>query len=157
MPNNQGQFAEGMKCVPDHRRRTGYRLASETEWEFSCRAGTVTSRFYGETEELLEKYARYIKASSDRGTVPVGWLKPNDLGLFDMLGNAWERCEDRYADYTATIDDKADEATVKDLEERIIRGGSLYRAASLRCADRERDLPTNRHNYMGFRMVRTVP
>jgi formylglycine-generating enzyme required for sulfatase activity len=154
-PNEHGQFAEGMTCVPRRRGRIGYRLASESEWEFSCRAGTTTSRFYGETEELLEKYARYMKASSDHGTLPVGRLKPNDLGLFDMLGNAWERCEDRYADYTATIDDKQEEAAVKNLEERIIRGGSIYRVASLRCADRERDLPTNRHNYMGFRVVRT--
>ena len=62
-----GEYAEGMKLAPDYLERTGYRLPSEAEWEYACRAGAVTSRYYGETEELLGKYAWYTKNSQDRG------------------------------------------------------------------------------------------
>ena len=64
---------------------TGYRLPTEAEMEYATRAGAVTSRYYGETEELLPKYAWYEKNSKEQ-TWPVGSLKPNDLGLFDMHG-----------------------------------------------------------------------
>ncbi len=156
LANDKGEFAGGMKLAPDYLHRTGYRLPSEAEWEFSCRAGAVTSRFYGETEELLGKYAWYIRDSKQRRTLPVGSLRPNDLGLFDMLGNAWEWCQERYVEPTKDSDDKEDETSPKDNDNRVFRGGSLYRALSLRCADRETDQPVNWHNYVGFRVARTV-
>jgi formylglycine-generating enzyme required for sulfatase activity len=156
LANEKGEFAEGMKLAPDYLHRTGYRLPSEAEWEFSCRAGAVTSRFFGETEELLGKYAWYIRDSKRRWMLPVGSLRPNDLGLFDMLGNAWERCQERYVEQAKGSDDQEDEANPKDNDLRVIRGGSLYRASSLRGADRETDPPQNSHNYIGFRVARTV-
>ncbi len=67
---------------------TGYRLPTEAEMEYACRAGAVTSRYYGETEELLAKYGWYLQNSKER-TWPVGSKKPNDLGLFDMHGNVY--------------------------------------------------------------------
>jgi formylglycine-generating enzyme required for sulfatase activity len=108
LPNKDGAYAEGMKLAPDYLRREGYRLPSEAEWEYACRAGAVTSRYYGDTEELLGKYAWYTKNSQDRGMlpgeagklgVPGGCLKPNDFGLFDMLGNALEWCQESIAYY----------------------------------------------------------
>src|SRR6516225_191938 len=68
--------------------RRGYRLPTEAEMEFATRAGASTARYYGETEELLPKYAWYLRNSQEQ-TWPVGSLKPNDLGLFDVQGNVW--------------------------------------------------------------------
>jgi formylglycine-generating enzyme required for sulfatase activity len=84
-----------MQLAPNYLARTGYRLPTEAEWEYACRAGAVTSRYYGESDELLAKYAWYNKNSSQR-TSPVGSLKPNDFGLFDMHGLLSVWCQDRY-------------------------------------------------------------
>jgi hypothetical protein len=94
-PNEKGDYAEGMKLVPDTRNRTGYRLPAEAEWEYSCRAGSTTGYSFGAPWELLEKYGWYGAKSPDR-TTPPGSLKPNDLGLFDLHGNVWEWCQDRW-------------------------------------------------------------
>jgi formylglycine-generating enzyme required for sulfatase activity/tRNA A-37 threonylcarbamoyl transferase component Bud32 len=77
---------------------TGYRLPTEAEWEYACRAGAMTSRSYGETAELLDKYGWYFDNADER-TWPVGRKKPNDLGLFDMHGNVYAWCQERYRDY----------------------------------------------------------
>ena len=74
-------------------RRSGYRLPTEAEWEYACRAGAVTSRYYGGSAELLGQYAWYT-AEFRRPSWPCGGLKPNDFGLFDMLGNVFEWCHD---------------------------------------------------------------
>src|SRR5262249_55789667 len=73
---------------------TGYRLPTEAEWEVACRAGTVTSRHYGQSEELLRYYGWYLQNSGDR-TWPVGSKKPNDWGLFEMHGNVWNWCQEK--------------------------------------------------------------
>ena len=93
--SDQQPFADGMRLYPDYLRRTGYRLPTEAEWEYACRALATTARPYGETTALLGKYAWYMENSQQRWMLPVGSLKPNDFGLFDMLGNAMEWCQDR--------------------------------------------------------------
>ena len=83
-----------MKIRADALGRTGYRLPTEAEWEYACRAGAVTSRYFGVNVDLLGQYAWYLATSQDHAW-PCGSLLPNDLGLFDMLGNVYEWCQER--------------------------------------------------------------
>jgi len=91
--NEAGAYAEGMTIPANVLERTGYRLPTEAEWECACRAGAITSRYHGLSLGLLGFYARYQAISQERAG-PGGSLLPNDLGLFDMLGNAYEWCQD---------------------------------------------------------------
>jgi formylglycine-generating enzyme required for sulfatase activity len=139
---------------------TGYRLPTEAEWEYTCRAGTVTSRYYGESEELLSKYAWYQKNAKER-TWPVGSKKPNDLGLFDMHGNVYSWCQEGYQDYPASkngegIEDKEGALSIKSTVNRVLRGGSFGAQASLvRSADRFGYVLTSSRGHVGFRPART--
>ena len=85
-PNSPGDYAARMRIKAGALERTGYRLPTEAEWEYACRAGAGTSRHYGLSDDLLPRYARHLANGGDHSW-PVGGLLPNDLGLFDMLGN----------------------------------------------------------------------
>jgi formylglycine-generating enzyme required for sulfatase activity len=153
-------YEEGMKLATNYLQRRGYRLPTEAEWEYACRAGAVTSRYYGETEELLEKYAWYNKDGQNRAW-PVGSKKPNDLGLFDMHGNVFTRCQERYKNYSQeqgkeAVEDKEDLLSINALESRVLRGGSFSaQAVDVRSAHRYWAVPSDRSNYVGFRPART--
>lgn len=140
---------------------SGYRLPTEAEMEYATRAGALTSRYYGETEELLPKYAWYYKNSQER-TWPVGSLKPNDFGLFDEQGNMFTWCQESYKAYPAgredeAAEDKEDGLMVISTVSRVLRGGSSYnQAAILRSANRNANLPTDRSHVYGFRAARTL-
>ena len=128
-PNPSGQYAEGMRMRPDALNGNGYRLPTEAEWEYSCRAGAETSRYYGLDDGLLSRYAWYLGYSEDHAQ-PVGILKPNDLGLFDMLGNVCEWCEDPYEKdrpgmTRAVIDELNKLTNVYGNAGRVLRGGSF--------------------------------
>ena len=170
LPNADGKYADGMKLAPNYLERTGYRLPTEVEWEYACRAGAVTSRYYGETDELLGKYAWYTTNSLNRGMlpglpagqkgslgVPGGALKPNDLGLFNMLGNALEWCQDRpYYPYHPGDDVEDDNRDIKDINSRVLRGGSFLDLALLvRSAIRYWFRPSDTNASVGFRPART--
>jgi len=140
---------------------TGYRLPTEAEWEYACRAGAVTSRYYGESEELLAKYSWYLQNSQER-TWPVGGKKPNDLGLFDMHGNVNTWCQESYkGDYPApkdggAVEDKEDVLSIVSIAVRVSRGGSFINTASaVRSAFRDRYVPSSRNSNVGFRPART--
>jgi formylglycine-generating enzyme required for sulfatase activity len=128
--------------------------------EYACRAGAVTSRYYGETEELLAKYGWYFQNSQER-TWSVGARKPNDLGLFDMHGNIFTWCQESYKAYPApkddeVVEDKEDDLSINPQTVRVLRGGSFISPASyLRCAHRPRLVPPTRTNPVGFRPART--
>jgi formylglycine-generating enzyme required for sulfatase activity len=164
LPNKDGKFAAGMRMKPDYLRLTGYRLPTEAEWEYTCRAGALTSRYHGETEELLGKYAWYVRNAQDLGALLPGSLKPNDLGLFDLYGNALEWCQDGLLSYPRPAQgqvaaDEENEDDIKEIKEqpnRVLRGGSFRnRAAYVRSAYRYRSAPADHNLVVGFRVART--
>jgi formylglycine-generating enzyme required for sulfatase activity/serine/threonine protein kinase len=154
-----GKIGPGMLLQEGHLRRKGYRLPTEAEWEYACRAGAATSRYYGRSEALLEKYAQYQKNAGERAH-RVGQLRPNDLGLFDMLGNAAEWCHDPYGDYPqaakgAAVEDSTSQ-DFKDASRHAVRGGSFAGpAAQARCAWRDGYASEARHGFVGLRVART--
>ncbi|HQZ65500.1 MAG TPA: SUMF1/EgtB/PvdO family nonheme iron enzyme, partial [Planctomycetaceae bacterium] len=152
-------FQEGMSLLPDYLQRTGYRLPSEAEWEFACRSGTTTSRYFGETETLLGEYGWYTKTSGDKWMLPVGTLRPNGAGLFDMQGNVLEWCQDSamlYSTDLAMMGDKEQTGQLDNSDFRVLRGGSFNSlAAYVRSAFRFSNRPDNRSNVNGFRVART--
>jgi formylglycine-generating enzyme required for sulfatase activity len=143
------------KFKENYLRLSGYRLPTEAEMEYATRAGASTSRFYGETEDLLAKYAWYGKNSKEK-TWPVGSLKPNDLGFFDVLGNVYTWCQETYKPYpqgAKANDDKEDDLVIADAVSRAMRGGSFLSPASIvRSSFRNDYVPTNRYSgLVGFR------
>ena len=135
-------------------RGRGYRLPTEAEWEFACRAGTVTPFSFGSDRRLLSNYGWFQENS---GRNPSGWgkLRPNFFGLFDLYGNAVEWCHDRYIGYDPLplIDPLGD----RESKYRVYRGGAWTGGARLcRSADRDLGDPTDRAA-LGFRLARTLP
>lgn len=161
-PNKEGKYAEGMTMAADYLKRRAYRLPTEAEWEYACRAGTITEYSCGDSPELLHKYAWFISNALSKSH-PVGSLKSNDLGLFDMHGNVWEWCKDAYAEYPKTKEKKA----VDDIEgatpfnpktSRVSRGGSFdCQSSDMRPAVRTLADPAWLRNLSGFRVSRTLP
>ncbi len=159
-PNKEGLYTEGMQIKTDHLKLGGYRLPTEAEWEFACRSGSMVSRYYGRSEELLPRYGWYLKNAEDRAR-SVGRLRPNDMGLFDTLGNAWEWLEDPGILYDVRkIEDieNISELRLKEQTSRLLRGGSFSSTpVVLRCAYRNSLIrPSNEYNTYGFRPARTV-
>jgi hypothetical protein len=137
---------------------SGYRLPTEAEMEYATRAGALTSRYYGESDELLPKYAWYNKNSQER-TWPVGSLKPNDWGLFDVQGNVFTWCQESFKPYPqgeGVSEDKEEELTIVSTKSRVLRGGSFNALASnIRSSSRLNYVPTYRAFNYGFRAART--
>jgi formylglycine-generating enzyme required for sulfatase activity len=139
---------------------TGYRLPTEAEWEFACRAGT-TSRFWcGDRDEDLAE-AGWVGSNAGGQTHSAGKLKANALGLFDMHGNVWEWVQDSWepAYYSQFSERPAIDpiGPTSGSAPRIMRGGGWYGPAFYgRSSARSADRPTARGAYLGFRVVLTV-
>ncbi len=146
-----------------------YRLPTEAEWEYACRAGTTTTYSFGDGESSLRDYAWYRSNSAypQSGGFwsglfkeassyhhPVGEKKPNPWGLYDMHGNVWEWCQDWYGDYpSGSVTDPTGAASGSC---RVLRGGSFDdRASNGRSAYRINGLPVYRLIFTGFRPART--
>ena len=130
----------------------GYRLPSEAEWEYACRAGTTTRFSYGDDPGYtnLTDYAWYEDNSGGR-THPVGQKLPNPWGLYDMHGNVYEWCNEWYS---SDIETSVDSAYIDD--SRVLRGGSFnYFPLNLRSAYRSSNSPEYRNYLIGFRISRT--
>lgn len=161
-PNAKGRYESGMKVRSDVLQRTGYRLPTEAEWECTCRAGSLSHRYFGESDELLRNYAWYRDVSQNRSW-PVASLKPNDFGLFDMHGNVAEWCLDRWLGYSPQPNGVSEDLIVPEQEvinaHRYVNRGGKYRnvAADVRSADRYGHNPNVHLHEMCFRPARTMP
>jgi formylglycine-generating enzyme required for sulfatase activity/tetratricopeptide (TPR) repeat protein len=153
---------EGVRLSRDHLRRTGYRLPTEAEWEYACRAGAATSNSFGSSRELLPRFSWYIDNTLNR-TWPVGQKRPNDLGLFDMHGNVWTWCQEGSRGYSPSSRnrpsrDEEDTSAILDRSNRVLRGGSfLLHPSRVRAAFRNENRPTARDITIGLRVARTLP
>jgi formylglycine-generating enzyme required for sulfatase activity len=157
LPNKDGEYDEGMTVPADVLKRTGYRLPTEAEWEYVCRSGTITSRHYGDSTDLLARYARYLANSQDHAW-PAGSLLPNELGLFDMLGNVFEWVQDQNGRPEVLNDECNTTEHVTSKNPRVLRGGTFGSPPSyVRSASRSRIQPTYRYFNFGFRPARTYP
>ncbi|MFM7037631.1 MAG: formylglycine-generating enzyme family protein, partial [Planctomycetaceae bacterium] len=130
----------------------GFRLPTEAEWEYACRAGSPHEYCFGNEESKLGDYAWYGKSSG--GEVhPVGGKLPNAWGLYDMHGNVYEWCQDSPRTYTdETVLDPSGGGEGSD---RVVRGGSWYSYARyVRAAYRSRSGPARTVFILGFRPLR---
>jgi formylglycine-generating enzyme required for sulfatase activity len=129
---------------------TGYRLPTEAEWEYCCRAGTRTEFASGSDEEMLRKYGVFQASRPARG----GSRLPNAWGLFDTHGNVWEWCWDGYGKYDSKSP-VVDPTGAARVPYRVIRGGCWYfTAVSARASGRSRSMPADRDDDLGFRVAR---
>jgi formylglycine-generating enzyme required for sulfatase activity len=137
-----------------------YRLPSEAEWEYACRAGTTTPFFTGETISTDDAnydgrrtYGGGKKGVFRDGSIDAGSLKPNAWGLYDMHGSVWEWCRDWYGGYSrGEVTDPRGPASG---DRRVFRGGCWVNfPAVCRSANRGSDVPEGWNFHLGFRVVR---
>jgi formylglycine-generating enzyme required for sulfatase activity len=150
-----------------------YRLPTEAEWEYACRAGTTTSFHFGES--ITTDLANYRGTDREIGgrtysgaygdgphgeyreqTTEVGSFPLNAFGLYDMHGNVWEWCQDQWHENYegSTTDGSAWISSDERESRRVLRGGSWYSfPGNCRSADRGGDAPDDRFNFTGFRVV----
>jgi formylglycine-generating enzyme required for sulfatase activity len=135
-----------------------FRLPTEAEWEYACRAGTSTRFSYGDdpSDSELGEVAWYVE-NSNSSPHPVGQLEPNPWGLYDMHGNVWEWCYDQWQ-YAYPGGKSRNFLASEDGWLRVARGGSwLYSASNCRAANRDDYGPNNRCSDIGFRVVLAPP
>ena len=161
------EFCERLSARATERRaKRVYRLPTEAEWEYACRAGTSTMFHYG--PQLDSRMANFdgnyaFPERQDDGeeiiylfrTCPVGSFRPNAFGLYDMHGNLWEWCSDRYSDRTYTRAARTDPTGPKRGSSHVLRGGSWI-DAGWNCRSATRTYDEALH-YVGLRIAMDVP
>ena len=157
---NRRSIAEGLtpaytingNNVTWNREANGYRLPTEAEWEYACRAGTDTPFYTGDSPVDA---GWYRATALNRSPYPVGQKLPNAFGLYDMHGNVWEWCWDWYGDYTE--EEKFNPIGPATGPGRVYRGGNWDNdAAQIRSAYRFRQGPQFRSFFVGFRVARNA-
>ena len=129
------------------------RLPTEAEWEYACRAGSKTRFCFGDDDDKLGDFAWYA-ANSGNTTHPVGQKKPNAWGLYDLHGNVWQWCADRYDDKYYGNSPKTDPTGPAEGPYRVLRGGSWNNSPQgCRSAFRINNAPDGRNDLIGFRVA----
>ena len=137
--------------------RAEYRLPTEAEWEYACRAGAITAWYPGDDEGVLKEHAWY-NADAGGKTHPVGRKSPNAWGLYDMHGNVWEWCQDWSGDRYYAMSPRDDPTGTLQGSDRVFRGGScLNGACDGRASVRGMNGPGYRNLARGFRLVMVIP
>jgi formylglycine-generating enzyme required for sulfatase activity len=146
------EFCKKLSELPDEKKAGRvYRLPTEAEWEYACRAGSKTAYSFDDEEGLLPEYGWFKRNSSNR-THTVGLLEPNAWGLYDLHGNVWEWCSDRHGEYLKGA--VSDPTGPCEGSNRVYRGGGWYfGAAFCRSAIRFRNDPSIRNVDLGFRLA----
>jgi formylglycine-generating enzyme required for sulfatase activity len=152
------EFCKRLSEIPDEKKAGRvYRLPTEAEWEYACRAGTNTTFSFAEKGDLLPEYAwshrhGWFELNSSGQTHAVGLKEPNAWGLYDMHGNVWEWCSDRYGEYPEepVVDPQGPDRGSK----RVMRGGSYLLGFEDLCrsASRFGSVATYRLADIGFRI-----
>lgn len=149
------EFCSRLSALPDEK-ASGYiyRLPTEAEWEYACRAGTTTKYSFGDNDAQLGDYAWY-DLNSNKSSHPVGQKRANPWGLYDMHGNVWEWCHDWYGDYPGGAVE--DPTGLPSGTKRAYRGGCWgYFSVGCRSALRTMNTPDYRLSDHGFRVVRSL-
>jgi formylglycine-generating enzyme required for sulfatase activity len=133
-----------------------FRLPTEAEWEYACRAGTTTEFYSGTMEDVFEDSdldeVGWYRQNSDRRTRPVARKMPNEWQIYDMHGNVWEWCQDWYEEYVRRHIDNPTGPILGDF--RVSRGGGYISfAVGCRAANREKMMPEYRSQDQGFRLA----
>lgn len=140
----------------------GYRLPTEAEWEFACRAGSTTAYFFGDSPAKLGNYAWFDRNAGGRPH-PVGQKQPNAWGLHDMAGNVWQWCNDFYGVDYYEKSPKEDPRGPDQGDKKVVRGGAWrFGAETCRSGYRYNESPGYAdvcfgYDIYGFRCVRSVP
>ena len=128
-----------------------YRLPSEAEWEYACRAGSTNLFSFGDDASIADQFA-WTAGNSEATTHPVGFKRPNSWGIYDMHGNVWEWCSDWFAPYPATpLTDPVGPASSK---YKLFKGGGWNQDVQFaRSSSRFMMSPSNGIYFVGFRVV----
>jgi formylglycine-generating enzyme required for sulfatase activity len=152
-PVEQVSWNDVQEFIRKLNQKTGknYRLPTEAEWEYACRAGSTTRFCFGDSDSSLGSYAWYSSNSGSKSHT-VAQKQPNAWGLYDMHGNVWEWCQDWYGNYsTSSVTDPTGASSGS---RRVYRGGGWsYYAWYCRSADRNSFSPDNRNGSLGFRLA----
>ncbi len=158
------EFCRSLSELPEEKAAGHvYRLPTEAEWEYACRAGTTTTYSFGNEQSQLEDYGCYADNAKDKKPHPVGQKKPNPWGLYDMHGNVAELCQDWCDDYpSGPVTDPTGPSSAPrppELPGRVIRGGSWTSTPNFRsCRSASRGttrIYRSRHQHIGFRVLRS--
>jgi len=167
---NHRSRAEGLEPCYDEKtgacdfNANGYRLPTEAEWEYACRAGSTAEFHFGNDESQIDAYG-WFQGNSAKKTHPVGRKKPNPWGIHDMHGNVMEWCNDVYeADYYGKSPERNPRGPADSpMAEFVLRGGAWNTSAdACRSARRVGEYPSQpdgcfAHDDIGFRCVRNAP
>ncbi len=157
-----GDTQSFLKKLNEQATATGgvYRLPTEAEWEYACRAGTTTRFYFGDDPTDLDEFGWYSGNTggwSDGRPHRVGVKRPNAWGIYDLHGNVWEWCQDRLSGDYETNSPREDPTGPPTGSYRVNRGGSWDEDAEFcRSASRGGSTPGRRRNDLGFRLVLSV-